>query len=107
MPLQATTESKRPARREIAVSVVVPVYNEAASLRELHQRLRAVLEGLGESFEVIYVDDGSTDTSRELIEELAEADRSVTLVELAHNAGQHGAVLAGFQVSRGKVVVTV
>jgi len=89
------------------VSVVVPVYNEAESLRELHQRLRAVLEGVGEPWEVLYVDDGSTDSSREVIEAIGADDPGVILVELAHNAGQHGAVLAGFQVSRGKVVVTL
>ena len=89
------------------MSVVVPVYNEAESLRELHQRLRAVLEGVGEPWEVLYVDDGSTDSSREVIEAIGADDPGVILVELAHNAGQHGAVLAGFQVSRGKVVVTL
>jgi undecaprenyl-phosphate 4-deoxy-4-formamido-L-arabinose transferase len=89
------------------VSVVVPVFNEESSLRELHRRLRAVLEQTGESTEVVYVDDGSTDGSREVLEELGRDDPGLILVELAHNAGQHGAVLAGFQVSRGQVVVTI
>jgi len=107
MALPATSESKRPPRREVAVSVVIPVYNEEASLRELHRRLRAVLEPLGQPFEVVYVDDGSTDTSRAVLEDLGRDDPELILVELAYNAGQHGAVLAGFQVSRGKVVVTL
>jgi undecaprenyl-phosphate 4-deoxy-4-formamido-L-arabinose transferase len=91
----------------IDVSVVVPVFNEEASLRDLHRRLRAVLEPVAESWEIIYVDDGSTDASRDVLEELGHDDPNLILVELAHNAGQHGAVLAGFQVSRGRVVVTI
>ena len=107
MALPATSESKRPLRREVAVSVVIPVYNEESSLPELHRRLRTVLEPLGQPFEIVYVDDGSTDTSRAVIEDLGRDDPDLILVELAYNAGQHGAVLAGFQVSRGKVVVTL
>jgi undecaprenyl-phosphate 4-deoxy-4-formamido-L-arabinose transferase len=107
MTLRATSESKPPVPRRVGVSVVVPVFNEEASLRELHRRLRAVLDQTGESTEVVYVDDGSTDGSREVLEELGRDDRGLILVELAHNAGQHGAVLAGFQVSRGQVVVTI
>ncbi|MGH7899371.1 MAG: glycosyltransferase [Candidatus Binatia bacterium] len=107
MVLQATSEPKRPPRREVALSIVVPVYNEEESLPELHRRLRAVLGGLEEPSEIVFVDDGSSDGSREVIAELGRDDPTVILVELAHNTGQHGAVLAGFQVSRGKVVVTI
>ena len=107
MALQASPETAPRERRDVAVSIVVPVFNEAESLRELHVRLRAVLDGLGEPSEIVYVDDGSTDDSRDVLAELGEQDPTLVLVELAHNAGQHGAVLAGFQVSRGKVVVTI
>src|SRR5947207_15618793 len=95
------------APRPPAVSVVIPVFNEAAGLRQLHARLEAVLDALGRSAEVIYVDDGSTDQSvRELLE-VQEKDGRVTVVSLARNAGQHAAVLAGFAQSRGDVVVTL
>jgi len=107
MALQASPETAPRERRDVAVSIVVPVFNEEESLRELHGRIRAVLDRLGESSEVVYVDDGSTDASREVLAELGEVDPSLVLVELAHNAGQHGAVLAGFQVSRGRIVVTI
>ena len=80
MALSATSESTRPLRREVAVSVVVPVYNEEASLRELHRRLRMVLEPLGQSFEVIYVDDGSTDASREVLEDVGRDDPCLIIV---------------------------
>jgi undecaprenyl-phosphate 4-deoxy-4-formamido-L-arabinose transferase len=107
MALQASPEPAVSERRDVAVSIVVPVFNEEASLRELHGRIHAVLATLGQSSEVVYVDDGSTDASREVLAALAEDDPSLIFVELAHNAGQHGAVLAGFQVSRGKIVVTI
>jgi glycosyltransferase involved in cell wall biosynthesis len=98
MALRATSESKPPLPRRVGVSVVVPVFNEEASLRALHRRLRTVLDQIGESSEVVYVDDGSTDGSREVLEELGRDDPALIVVELAHNAGQHGAILAGFQV---------
>ncbi len=68
MALHATSESKRPLRREVAVSVVVPVYNEQASLPELHRRLRAVLDQLGGACGIVYVDAGSTERPRGLRE---------------------------------------
>jgi undecaprenyl-phosphate 4-deoxy-4-formamido-L-arabinose transferase len=107
LALHVTPESKPSPRRQVDVSVVVPAYNEEANLREFHRRLRAVLDQLGRSCELIVVDDGSTDGSRALLEELGGQDADLILVELARNAGQHAAVLAGFQVSRGKVVVTI
>src|ERR1051326_6704975 len=69
MAFPATSEPNRPLRREVAVSVVVPVFNEEASLRDLHRRLRAVLESVADSWEVVYVDDGSTDGSRDVLHE--------------------------------------
>jgi undecaprenyl-phosphate 4-deoxy-4-formamido-L-arabinose transferase len=89
------------------LSVVVPVFNEEDSLRELHRRLGAVLDAVPEPGEIVFVNDGSTDRSGELLEEIQTSDPRVTLVELAYNAGQHAAVLAGFQVSHGDVVVTL
>jgi undecaprenyl-phosphate 4-deoxy-4-formamido-L-arabinose transferase len=89
------------------LSVVVPVFNEEASLPELHRRLRAVLDARSESAEVVFVNDGSTDRSGARLEEIQAADSRVTLVDLAYNVGQHAAILAGFEVSQGDVVVTL
>ena len=96
-----------PAVPAPAVSVVIPVFNEAAGLRQLHARLEAVLDALDRPAEVIYVDDGSTDGSMRALLELQEKDARVTVVSLARNAGQHAAVLAGFAQSRGEVVITL
>src|SRR5438094_10667368 len=90
-----------------AVSVVIPVFNESASIPRLHTRLHQVLQQLARSFEVVYVDDGSRDRSLEELLLIQGWDPSVKVVALARNAGQHAAVLAGFAHARGEVVVTL
>src|SRR5213596_3308187 len=89
------------------VSIVIPVFNEYVSIPRLHTRLHQVLQQLGRSFEVVYVDDGSTDRSLEELLVIQGWDPAVKVVTLARNAGQHAAVLAGFAHSRGDVVVTL
>ncbi len=89
------------------VSVVIPVYNEAANLPTLWQRLDPVLANSGYTYEVIFVDDGSADSSLELLREIAGRDTHVRVVELARNFGQHSAILAGFSHCRGDIVVTL
>lgn len=90
-----------------SVSIVVPVYNEAANLPILWSRLQPVMDRLGRSCEAIFIDDGSSDTSLELLRELASGDARVRVVELARNFGQHSALLAGFRSCRGDIVVTL
>jgi undecaprenyl-phosphate 4-deoxy-4-formamido-L-arabinose transferase len=92
---------------EVAVSVVIPIYNEVATLDVLNERLVKTLESTHRSFEIWYVDDGSTDGSLERLRHLADADPRVGVVELARNFGQHAALLAGFSTARGAVVVTL
>ncbi len=89
------------------LSVVIPVYNEAENVRALHQELAEALGGLGLSWEAVYVDDGSSDGSFELLEELAAGDPRAVVVGLRRNFGQTAAMSAGFDHSRGKVVVTM
>jgi len=90
------------------LSVVVPVFNEAENLEELNRRLLAAAGSLARSFEVIYVDDGSTDASWSILERLHEENRGlVRLVGFNRNYGQHMAVFAGFERVRGQVVVTL
>jgi len=90
------------------LSVIVPVYNEEASLPLLEQRLYAALDRLELSYEVIFVDDGSRDRSVALLRECYERRPDRTRVAIfASNSGQHMAILAGFELARGDCVVTL
>ena len=87
-------------------SVVVPVYNERESLPELYRRVREVMARLGEPWELVLVDDGSTDGSTELIRQLREKDpEHVRAVILARNFGHQIAVTAGIDYARGQAVI--
>ncbi len=90
------------------ISIVIPVYNEAGNLRGLWSRLKPVLDGLDRAWEVVFVDDGSSDQSLAVLREFgAQSEGRVRVVELARNFGQHSAILAGFRQSRGAIVVTL
>ena len=90
------------------VSVVVPVFNEEKNLPELVSRLRAVMDGTGEPYELVFVDDGSRDGSLTELKQAAAAlpDR-IRVLELARNFGQHQAILAAFESVTGDVIVTL
>lgn len=86
------------------ISVVVPVFNEEPNLRELYGRIAAALGGMGRSFEVIAVDDGSTDDSAATLKSIRGGDPRLRVVRLARNFGQGPATYAGFQFVRGRIV---
>jgi undecaprenyl-phosphate 4-deoxy-4-formamido-L-arabinose transferase len=91
-----------------SVSVVIPVYNEAANLPALIPRVLGVLDTLDRPAEVIFVDDGSRDRSLELLREAATRHPGrIRVIELSRNFGQHPAVLAGFSYATGDTVVTL
>jgi undecaprenyl-phosphate 4-deoxy-4-formamido-L-arabinose transferase len=93
--------------KRVLVSIVIPVYNEAANLPPLWTRLRPILSDSMREWEIVFVDDGSTDASLEILTGYSREDARVQVVELARNFGQHSALLAGFRNSRGDVVVTL
>jgi undecaprenyl-phosphate 4-deoxy-4-formamido-L-arabinose transferase len=93
---------------EIAVSVVVPVYNEEAVLAALFERLYRALDALGERYEVVFVNDGSTDRSALMLAAQFRLRPEVTRVVLFNgNFGQHMAILAGFEHVRGRITITI
>lgn len=92
---------------EIDVSVLVPVKDEEESIRELAARVTAVLDQLGRSFELIFVDDGSTDGTVQRIREAHAADARIKLVRLRRNFGKAAALSAGFDQSRGRIIITM
>jgi undecaprenyl-phosphate 4-deoxy-4-formamido-L-arabinose transferase len=91
-----------------AVSLVIPVFNEEKNLRELISRCLKTCDEMGRSFEIILVDDGSSDDSSKIIDETVDQnDGKVLGVLLNRNYGQHAAVMAGFAESRGNMVITL
>jgi glycosyltransferase involved in cell wall biosynthesis len=90
-----------------AFSVVVPFYNESESIEELYRRLVTVMDALGRPYEMVFVDDGSTDSSAAALARLAERDERVTFVELRRNFGQTAALAAGFDHACGEVVIAM
>ncbi|MEO8839918.1 MAG: glycosyltransferase [Herbaspirillum sp.] len=90
------------------ISVVIPVYNEQAGLAKLFARLYPALDALGRSYEVIFINDGSRDHSANILADQFRARQDVTRVVLLNgNYGQHMAILAGFETSLGRVIVTL
>jgi undecaprenyl-phosphate 4-deoxy-4-formamido-L-arabinose transferase len=89
------------------VTVVVPVFNSAGSLHELVRRTREALDRQAIGYEIILVDDSSTDGSWSVIESVADTNPEVVGVALSRNVGQHNALLAGIRVAQGAVTVTI
>ena len=86
---------------QIYISVVTPVFNERNTLEELYTRLIRTLEDTGHTFEVIFVDDGSTDGSLDLLRNLRAGDKRIRVLRLARNFGQSAALYAGLAAVRG------
>jgi glycosyltransferase involved in cell wall biosynthesis len=93
--------------RHIKYSIVVPLYNEAANVSALYVRLTQVMTGLGEPYEIVFVDDGSADHTPETLYEIYESDARVKIVTLRRNFGQTPALKAGFDVARGDIVIAM
>jgi glycosyltransferase involved in cell wall biosynthesis len=91
----------------VQISIVVPVYNEAESLRPLYAQLDRVMQVLEQSCELIFIDDGSTDGSFAILEQLQNDDPRVYVIRLRRNFGQAAAFSAGFDWANGQVIVTL
>ncbi len=91
----------------IDISVLVPALNEEESLDELNERLRTVLDATGETYEIIYINDGSTDRTQMMLEGFRADDPRVKVIEFNRNYGQHMALFAGFERAAGRVMVTI
>lgn len=92
----------------LTYSVVIPLFNDAKILPELHRRVAAVFEALGQPYEIVYVDDGSRDDTFQAVAAIHEADPAhVKGVRLLRNFGQHPAVTAGFEQTGGQIIITL
>lgn len=91
----------------IKYSIVVPVYNEEAVIIESYKRLKQVMDSLQESYEIIFVNDGSRDKSALIVSELCEMDKNVKLINFSRNFGHQIAVTAGMDFTEGDAVVVI
>jgi glycosyltransferase involved in cell wall biosynthesis len=91
----------------IRFSIVVPIFNEEGSAKRLYIRLTQVMRALGQPYEIVFVDDGSTDCSPAILGDIHEADSCVRIVTLRRNFGQTPALKAGFDAARGEVIVAM
>jgi undecaprenyl-phosphate 4-deoxy-4-formamido-L-arabinose transferase len=89
------------------ISVLIPVLNEEESLPELQERLHRVMEGIKEPYEIIYIDDGSTDRTPILLEGYHNRYPCVKVIEFNRNYGQHMALFAGFEHAEGEIIITI
>jgi glycosyltransferase involved in cell wall biosynthesis len=89
----------------VLISIVIPVYNEADALVDLGQGVRQELTRLGQPWEIIFINDGSTDNSAKILDRLADSDRRIRVIHFKRNSGQTAAMMAGFDFAQGDVII--
>jgi glycosyltransferase involved in cell wall biosynthesis len=93
--------------KSVDISIVLPILNEEKNLEELHSRLTESLAELGREYEIIAVDDGSTDSSFEVLKRIHERDPKLKVIKFRRNFGQTAAISAGFHHARGDIIITM
>ena len=91
--------------KQLDISIVVPVFNEVDLIEELLSRIKKVCKGLRKTYEIVIIDDGSTDGSYEKLKKIQANDNLLRIVKFTRNFGQQAAVLAGFRISKGNIIV--
>jgi len=89
------------------ISIIIPLFNEEESLTELHEKITTVLKGLKKTYEILFIDDGSTDGSFEVLEKLYHKDRRIRVYQFRKNYGKSAALACGFQVASGQYIITM
>jgi len=91
----------------MTISIVIPLYNEEENIELLHEKLKKTLDSLNKEYEILFIDDGSTDKTLSILEEIQARDKSVLVLSLRRNFGQTAAFAAGFDFARGDVIITM
>ncbi len=89
------------------LSIVVPVYNEEENVRPLYEKIRVVCDSIGETYEVLFIDDGSQDNTFEVLSELREREPNLAVMRFQENAGQTAAMAAGFEFAQGERIISM
>lgn len=94
-------------KQQIEISIVIPVYNEEESIKELFLRISDVLNRLNKTYEIIFIDDGSIDLTFNVLKELSESNDTLKVIQFRRNFGKSAALTAGFENTQGEFVITV
>lgn len=94
-------------QKNVDISIIIPAYNEGDSIKEIHFELDSVLRTITDKYEIIFVDDGSTDNSFEILRQIKQVDNKVKVIKFRRNFGQSAAISAGFDYSKGDVLITM
>lgn len=100
-------EVEKQPTKAVELSIIVPVLNEGASLPELAQGLRQEMDQLGRTWEIIFINDGSTDHSDTILNDLADQDNRIRVIHFRRNFGQTAATMAGFDFARGDILIPI
>jgi glycosyltransferase involved in cell wall biosynthesis len=108
-PQQRNQRNPQPQQQQqwADISVVIPLYNEEESLKELNQQLRSTLGRMNVRYEIIFIDDGSTDRSFQVLREIKRNDRHLKLIRFRRNFGKSAALAVGFDKAQGNIVITM
>jgi glycosyltransferase involved in cell wall biosynthesis len=110
-PRQQQPRQQQPRQQQhsggVDLSVVIPLFNEEGSLKELHQQLRLTLGRMNVRYEILFVDDGSTDRSFSVLRDLKRSDRHIKIIRFRRNYGKSAALSVGFDKSLGDIVITM
>ena len=98
---------RTPDSQDAEITVIVPVFRNARTLRELYRRLVSVLDASSVPYEILFVDDACPEASIEVLKDLAEKDERIAVIALKRNVGQHRAVMTGLEHAQGKWVVVL
>jgi glycosyltransferase involved in cell wall biosynthesis len=104
---QLQSQPQAPAAQRLDYSIVIPLYNEEESLRDLSEQLKVVLTRLGGRYEIIYIDDGSTDNSFRVLRDLHFKNKRIKVFRFRRNYGKSAALMVGFQKAQGEFVITM
>jgi len=101
-------QSKVPEDKEFPeLSILIPLFNEEESLKELHEKITTVLKDFHRSYEMVFIDDGSTDRSYEVLKKLYQNDRRIRVYQFQKNYGKSAALACGFQIVMGQYIITM
>jgi glycosyltransferase involved in cell wall biosynthesis len=94
-------------KNKIVYSLVVPLYNEELVINESYKRLKEIMDSCNESYEMIFVNDGSKDSTENLVNEICKNDSNIKLINFSRNFGHQSAITAGMELSTGSAVIVI